>query len=418
MSLTSGIVHFGQQKAEMSHLYYKRKDTDDGPVLALVFSDHALPLRALDDQQKLVTLARKRGLVGLYLELDDKGSVHHTELLHDDGAFSGSWTFKPKDSKKPVLAGRIGTEGEKTFFDNLYNVDVTYELAQSPDQSWRGSPFYEAKATGLPLGQAKGAMELHGKKTELFHAVAVKETDLFGESGEQKLFFTTAPIPAEVLNGAMGLESGLQKAGSVYLRLTIDDRGEIQSVMLPGEDGASVSFSSTEWSLELTPASGSDVDGHAELARSADGNPDFPQFDLRFHAPTKKVGAAEPVTAENGKSLPNDGGEPGRAYRAFGEALKKAKTIDELLPLRLASLNALLNDIPAEHRSSILEMFKQQGAVPTKIVGGFANDTQATLWTESIQGTETVEGRVNLQRESGGWKLGQEAFRNRPARSE
>jgi hypothetical protein len=257
-------------------------------------------------------------------------------------------------------------------------------------------------------------MEHHGKKSELSNALAVSETDLFGDAGERKLFFTQQPITDEMLSAAMGPEQGLQKAGLLYLRVTIDGKGEIQSVMLPAEDGSPVNFSSTQWSMELVSASASQLDGYTTLTGSADASSEFPRFELRFHAPTKRIGAATPVTAENGKPLPKDGGAPGKAYRGFEQALKKAKTIDELLPLRTAGANAMLAGVPAEHRAGILEMFKQQGAISTKIVGGFANQTQATLWTESKQGEEKLEGRINVHLEDGVWKLGQEAFRSAP----
>jgi hypothetical protein len=415
MRLVSGTVHFGEQKAKMSYLYFRRKDSEEGPLLVLLFSDHTLPLRVLDNRQKLADLARKRTFLGLYVELSKDGSVHQTDLLHDDGGFTGGWTFEPPAGKSENTAGHIATDGEKEFFGKPYAVDVTYTLTTEADQTWRGSPFYETKSTGLTLGVAEGAMELHGKTSKLTHALAVSETDLFGESAERKLFFTQQPITDEILRAPLGPEEGLQKAGLTYLRVTIDSKGEIQSVMAPSEDGRSVNVSSTEWSSELVSAAAAELDGNVALAGSSSGNSDFPRFELRFHAATRNIGTVIPVTTENGKPLPKDGGAPGKVYQDFALALKKAKTIDELLPLRTKAANAMLESVPKEHRAGILEMFKQQGTIRTKIVGGFANQTQATLWTESNQGGEKLEGRVNVQFEDGAWKLGQEMFRSAPS---
>jgi hypothetical protein len=144
-----------------------------------------------------------------------------------------------------------------------------------------------------------------------------------------------------------------------------------------------------------------------------DDSPEFPRFDVRFHAPTRNIGAAAPVTAENGKPLPKDGGDPGKAYLDFNKALKNAKSVEELVPLRIASMAKMINEVPAEHRGEMLKFLQQQADVPVKIVGGFANDQQATLWTESEQDGSRMEGRVNVHREGGMWKLGMESFRIR-----
>jgi hypothetical protein len=412
MIKVSGEVLFGEQKAKMTHLYFSRKKTDDGPVLALLFSDHPLAERMLDDRQKLNDLAKRKAFVGLYVQLDESGSVQMTDLYHDDGSFSGSWAFEPAGGKQTITAGRIATEGEREFFGKPYSVDVTFNAGPKVDETWRGSPFYETKPTGLKLGQAEGWMDHAGKKTKLSHALAVSETDLFGDSGERKIFLTTEPPTDEMLAANMGPEQAMHKAGIVFLRVSLDAKNEIQSVMVPAEDGNPVNFSSSQWNIELAATVATEVDGRVDLTGAKDDDSEFPRFDVRFHSATRKIGAAAPVTAENGKPLAKDGGEAGKVYRDFLAALKKAKAVEDILPLRIASTAAMLNDVPLEQRAGLLEFLKQEAQVPYKIVGGFANDDQATLWLEGKQGEERIQGRVNIHREDGAWKMGMEAFRS------
>jgi hypothetical protein len=414
MPTVSGTVHFDAQKAPLTHLYARRKDSDEGPVVALLFSDHPIAERVMADRQKLTDLARRGAFLGLYVELTDSGAVFQTDLLYKEGAFSGPWRFEPASGNTNNAAGRIATESERDFFGKIYAVDISFKLTGKLDETWRGSPFYETKPTGLALGRADGWMERLGAKTNLSHALAVVETDLFGASDERKLFLTSAPIPEEMLQASLGPEQGMHKAGVTFLRVGIDGKGEIQSVMVPSEDGNPINFSSTSWDLELATATDKEVDGRVQLISSVDESPEFPRFDVRFHAPTRSIGAAAPVTAENGKPLPKNGGDPGKAYLDFNQALKKAKTVEELLPLRIASMAKMIDDVPAEHRGEMLNFFKQQADVPVKIVGGFANDQQATLWTESEQDGSRMEGRVNVHREDGKWKLGMESFRIGP----
>ena len=412
MIKVSGQVLFGEQKARMTHLYFSRKKTDDGsPVLALLFSNHPLAVQVLDDRQKLNDLAKRKAFVGLYVQLDESGSVQMTDLYHDDGSFSGPWTFEPPKGKQTITAGRIATDGEREFFGKPFSVDVSFNAGSTVDETWRGSPSYETKPSGLKLGQAEGWMEIAGKKTTLSHALTVSETDLFGETGERKIFLTTEPPTDAMLATTMGAEQAMHTAGIVFLRVSIDAKKEIQSVMVPSADGNPVNFSSSQWNIELASTAVGEIDGRVDLTGGKDDDSEFPRFDVRFHSATRKIGAAAPVTAETGKPLPKDGGEAGKAYRDFITALKKAKTVEEILPLRIAGTAAMIKDIPPEQRAGLLEFLKQEAQVPYKIAGGFSNDDQATLWLERKQGEERIQGRVNIHRENGAWKMGMEAFR-------
>lgn len=413
MSSVSGTLHFGPQKAKMTHVYFRRKDTDDGPVTALMFSDHALPAKALEDRQKLLQLARKRAFFGLYAELADDGTLRQSELLYDDGAFSGPWRFEPPKGKAIATAGRIATEGEDDFFGKPYAVNLTFNLAGHANGSWSGSPLHQTKPTGLPIGQASGWMERVGRKTEFKHAVALIETTLFGESGERSLLFTTRPVTDEMLASSRGPETELHHAGIAYLRARLNEQGEVESLMTPSDDGNAMTFSSNQWSAELAAMPASELDGLIECLEERDPISEYPRFQIRFHAAVRRVGSATPVTADNGKPLPKDGGEPAKAYHAFAQALKKARTIEELVPLRIASVAREMESVPVEQRAAMFEFIKSESSVPLKIVGGFANETQATLWLEGKQGDERITGRVNVHREDGAWKLGSEEFRIR-----
>lgn len=413
MITVSGHVQFGEQRAKMTHLYFSRKASEEGPVLALFFSDQPLARGLLDDRQKLAGLAKRKAFIGLYVQLDDSGSIPMTDLYHDDGSFSGPWRFEAADGKNSTSSGRIATEGEQDFFGKSFAVDVTFKIGSTAVETWQGSPFYEAKPTGLAVAQAEGWMEQGSNRTKLLHALVVSETDLFGDAGERKLFLTTVPPGDEMLRAGMGPEQGLHKAGVIFLRVTLDANNEIQSVMVPSNDGNPVNFTSSQWNIELAGEAVETMDGRVQLLGAKDDDSDFPRFDVRFHAANQRIGAANPVTAGNGKPVPKDGGEPGKAYRDFATALKKAKSVEEILPLRIESMKAMINEVPPEHRAGMLEFLKQEAQTPYKIVGGFSNEEDATLWLEAQQGGEKIEGRVNLHREGGTWKLGVEAFRSR-----
>lgn len=409
MPTVSGTVHFGSQKAKMTHLYSRRKKTDEGEMLALLFSSHPLPERVLDDRQKLQQLSRKEAFLGLYAEIDASG-MQQSEVLYNEGTFSGSWRFEAPEGKETTTAGRIGMDEEREFFGKPYKVDVSFKLAGKVNGAWGGSPFFQTPRTGLALGRAEGTMERRGKKTDFSQAIALKETGLFGESGERSVLLTTKPVTEDMFKGSRGPEQALQQAGIAYLRVTFDDKGEVQTIMAPTEEG-STSFSSNQWDLVLVSSAGAEIEGYLETVSAPDPDSEYPHFKFKFHAPMRKIGPAEPVTEKNGKPLPKDGGEPGKAYVNFAKALANAKTIEELLPLRITAMGEQLNSVPPGERSAVLGFLKGQAKTPFNVVGGFGNDQQATLWVAGKEYGETVAGRINVHREDGVWKLGAESFR-------
>ena len=148
-----------------------------------------------------------------------------------------------------------------------------------------------------------------------------------------------------------------------------------------------------------------------ESSRESRAMSEHPAFHVRFRAAMKTVGPTAPVTAESGRPLPADGGDAGKSYHAFLQALKSARSIEELIPLRSTAHAGKLESVPPEHRERMLAFLKEQAQIPLQIVGGFGHETQATLWLEGRQDGSRMAGRVNVHRENGAWKLGAEAYR-------
>jgi hypothetical protein len=415
MIQVSGTVLFDQQKAEMTHLYYARKQSEDGPVLALLFSNIPLPVTLLDDRQKLSDLARRRTFVGLFVQLDESGGVQTTDLFYADGSFSGSWQFEAAAGNTNLRAGTIATDGERDFFGAPYAVNVNFILESKVDATWRGSSFYQVKPSGLKVGAAKGWMKRQGVETDLSHAVTFSEQDMFGDRSDRKLFLSAGPVTEELLANPNGVEQALHAAGVPFLRVGLDANDEIQTVMVPADDGNPMNFSSTKWQMELAAGSAQELDGRIELSDADANDDDFPRFAVSFHAATRVIVTGSAITAENGTALPADGGEPGRAYAAMADVLRNATSLEELAALRIPHLAEMVRGVPAEEREAVLAFLKQQGETPYRVVGGFTNKDQATLWLTGVSGEEKLEGRLNLHREAGTWKLGLEAIRFVPA---
>lgn len=409
----SGSLLFGEQKAAVSHLYYRKKKTDEGTITALIFSDRALARRALTDFQQLTKLARKGAFFGLYVELTDDGSLPQSTLYYNEGNFSGQWSFEGANASANNRAGRIASNEEREFFGKPYAVDVSFQLCGKVTTDWQGSAFEEVKPTGLSIGQALGWVEQEHNRTSFKYAFAVIETDLFGESNERKIYLIDGPVTDEILNGVSGPETAMHQAGLKFMRVGIDAQNNIDSLMTLTVDGNALSFSSTEASLNIISELPATIEGVAELDGPDEADFPFARFNVKFCAEIKRIGPALPVTAATGKALPKDGGAPGKAYLEFAKRLKTAKSIEELLPYRIATLTKQYETVPAEQRAQMLEFLRTDGVAAYKIVGGFIAESQATLWLEGKQDGLQMEGRVNLHLEDGTWKLGMEAYKGR-----
>ena len=407
----SGHVQFDEQKAEMTHLYYARRQGDDGPLLALLFSNLPLAASVVEDRRKLSDLARRGSFVGLYVAADESGDVQTTDLFYGDGSFSGPWQYEAAAGNTALKAGRVATDGELDFFGKPVAVDVSFILGPQVDETWRGADFYVPPRTELPRGQASGWMTNLGEKTDLSSALVISEIDLFGVTGERKLLLSASVITEEMLTTMTGPEAALQAAGVPFLRVGLDSNHEIGSIMVPDEAGNLMSFSSSQWQFELALQSAEALEGHVEWSGTKHGDVDSPRFAVSFNAAKRMIGATAAVTAKNGRPLPEDGGEPGQAYARMGEVLRRATSLEALAALRIPSLATMVREVASEQRAAVLAILKQQGEAPLNVVGGYSNENAATLWLAGVANGKPTEGRVNLHREAGIWKLGLEAFR-------
>ncbi len=122
-------------------------------------------------------------------------------------------------------------------------------------------------------------------------------------------------------------------------------------------------------------------------------------FDLRFDVA---------VTPLPGKPLPADGGDPGRAYRAWLAALAKGD---------VAALRTLVDSehayrFPEHDPSQVKEAVKdsRDGApLQAEILRGLVDGDRAVLWIEGVDRDDIRRrGRVRMLREDGAWHFAED----------
>jgi hypothetical protein len=150
------------------------------------------------------------------------------------------------------------------------------------------------------------------------------------------------------------------------------------------------------------------------------------ELDLAFNAPLTATNSP-PVTATAGRALPAGGGAIGAAYIAHHEAVRAAKTYEELYLVKRrvgaaggpllkssAEIEEELRAIPEyadlakreTYKRTLFQLERSYFEEGARVTGGFATADAATLSYEAVDGVYAVEGRINMHLEGGQWKLG------------
>jgi hypothetical protein len=114
--------------------------------------------------------------------------------------------------------------------------------------------------------------------------------------------------------------------------------------------------------------------------------------------------------ALTGDPLPADGGEPGKAYRAYVAAVGKndLKAVASLL----AAGDDTLEFSDAGGAKAVFDMFKKFELKDARITGGLVRGDRAALRVEGTShDNDKMRGRVLLVRDGGAWKVGKRMLR-------
>lgn len=117
------------------------------------------------------------------------------------------------------------------------------------------------------------------------------------------------------------------------------------------------------------------------------------QYDFTFSAPLSDPNA--PI----GEPLPADGGEPGRAYLAWVEAIR-ALDVERLRTMVTPEMAEMLD---SEDAMENLEFMRDMTADDVRILGGSSDGTTAILQVEGTMEGEAVSGEITLTQEGGFW---------------
>ena len=235
-------------------------------------------------------------------------------------------------------------------------------------------------------------------RIDLKHVIAVAND----EDDGARTFVYLSDIPLDVrkiaaaFQASSAAEAQLGDGSAGYVRICIDGEGG-ECGLYFSHNKPNASFNSAGYgAFKLEPAAAGRIAGRWVLAEPGDFFGETYDFDLVFDVA---------VTPPPGTPLAADGGEPGKAYRAWTAAVAKGD-----LPVLRALVGGDYNGwrLNSEDQGNVKEALKDlRDGTPlqARILRGRIDGDSAVLWVEGKDRDDILRrGRVQMQRVEGVWR--------------
>ena len=235
-------------------------------------------------------------------------------------------------------------------------------------------------------------------RIDLKHVIAVANDE--DDGARTFVYLSDIPLDARKIAAAFqassAAEAQLGDGSAGYVRICIDGEGG-ECGLYFSHNKPNASFNSAGYgAFKLEPAAAGRIAGRWVLADPGDFFGETYDFDLVFDVA---------VTPPPGTPLAADGGEPGKAYRAWTAAVAKGD-----LPVLRALVGGDYNGwrLNSEDQGNVKEALKDlRDGTPlqARILRGRIDGDSAVLWVEGKDRDDILRrGRVQMQRVEGVWR--------------
>jgi len=259
--------------------------------------------------------------------------------------------------------------------------------------------------TPLAAQTASGTFTANGKKTPLDHVVAARDKD-----GNVHVLLTNEAVSADQLL-SHAVEFDLAGKGNFSgVQVEFDKSGQIisGSFYSPTFTKMNGSFSASgmhKFEGKVTAAS---AEGKLWMEKPDDFFDNTYFYTAKFSAPIGGPSKPAAPPAPKGKPLPSDGGDPGKAYRAYLKTIQGGN----IAQIRGAVSAARSKQVTDKDMKEMIPMLQAMAPKNLRITGGAMDGDHATLLATSQDGGETMHGTITMLKEGGGWKVEQESWKN------
>jgi len=268
--------------------------------------------------------------------------------------------------------------------------------------------------SAAPEGSASGSFSVDGKSVDLRYAYAMSQPNTFDEKKtDTAVLITDQPIPDTELAAAKELGRVATGPGRNSVLFEIDETGRaMREVVRHGSLGeASLQMSGmTHADVKLSTRTADRVEGSADTKEPEDFVRHKYAIHAKFSAPIRVARRDPPLPdAKSGQKLPKGGGEPGKAYLAFEDMIRK-KDIAGLRKMKPQGVA----DMSDEDLKAGLEIMAAMTPAKISIDDGYVDGSSAVLYVSGMQDGKKSYGTVRMTKADGIWRALDQKWSDKP----
>jgi hypothetical protein len=263
-------------------------------------------------------------------------------------------------------------------------------------------------------GTASGSFSIDGKKVEIKYVYAMSQPNTFDEKKtDTAVLLTDQPVPDAELAAAKELGRVATNKGRNSVLFEIDDSGRAMREVIRHEslgDGSLQMSGMTRADVKLSARTADKVEGSADTKETEEFLKHKYVIHAKFSAPVRAARRdPPPPDAKSGQKLPKGGGEPGKAYLAFEELIRK-KDIAGLRKLKPQGVA----DMSDEDLKAGLELMAAMTPAKISIEDGYINGDGAVLYVSGSVDGKKQYGTVRMTKGDGVWRATDQKWSDKP----
>lgn len=265
-----------------------------------------------------------------------------------------------------------------------------------------------------PAGKASGSYSVDGKTVELKYAYAMSQPNTFDEKKtDTAILLTDQPVSDAELAGAKDLGRVGTSKGRNSVLFEIDETGRAMREVVRHESLGEASLQMSGMTLadvKLASKTADRVEGSADTKKPEDFVKHQYAIHAKFSASIRAARRDAPLpSAKSGKKLPKGGGEPGKAYLAFEDMIRK-KDIAGLRKLKPAGVA----DMSDEDLKAGLEIMAAMTPEKISIDDGYIDGDLAVLYVSGLQEGKKQYATVRMTKGDGVWRATEQKWSDKP----
>jgi hypothetical protein len=268
-------------------------------------------------------------------------------------------------------------------------------------------------ASAAPEGSASGSFSVDGKSVELRYAYAMSQPNTFDEKKtDTAVLLTDQPVSDAELSAAKELGRVAAGAGRNSVLFEIDETGRAMREVVRhaslGESSLQMS-GMTHADVKLSNRTADRVEGSADTKEPEDFVHHKYAIHAKFSAPVRAARRdPPPPDAKSGQKLPKGGGEPGKAYLAFEDMIRR-KDIAGLKKLKPQGVA----DMSDEDLKAGLEIMAAMTPAKISIDDGYIDGSSAVLYVSGMQDGKKSYGTVRMTK-TDVWRATEQKWSDKP----